>query len=82
MHLTLSQTPTNNDDLPSFLCRMQSNSDFIKNFAQKAPPLQKLTRKNTHFKWKSTHQQCFEELLQSFKKIHCLDTLTQKRKYL
>ena len=74
--------PTNNDDLLSFLCRMQSNSDFIENFAQKAPPLRELTRENTHFKWKSTHQQCFEELLQIFKKIHYLDTLTQKRKYL
>ena len=29
---------------------MQSNSDFIENFAQKAAPLQELTRKNTHFK--------------------------------
>ena len=29
---------------------MQSNSDFIENFAQKPAPLQELTRKNTHFK--------------------------------
>ena len=59
---------TNKDDLLSFLCKMQSNSDFIKNFAQKAAPLHELICKNTHFKWKLTHQQCFEELLQSFKK--------------
>ena len=28
--------PTNKDDLRSFICMMQSNSDFIKTFAQKA----------------------------------------------
>ena len=60
--------PTNKCDLYSFLCMMQSNSDFIENSAQKSAPLRELTRTNTHFKWKSTHQQCFEELLQSFKK--------------
>ena len=58
--------PTNKDDLPCFLCMMQSNYDFKENFAQKAVPLHELTHKNTHFKWKSIHQQCFEELLQSF----------------
>ena len=58
--------PTNKDDLPCFLCMMQSNYDFKENFAQKAVPLDELTHKNTHFKWKSIHQQCFEELLQSF----------------
>ena len=60
--------PTNKDDLLSFLCMMQCNSDFIENFAQKAVSLRELTIKNTHFKWKSAHQQCFEELLQSFLK--------------
>ena len=75
--------PTNKNDLLSFLCMMQSNSDLIDHFAQKAACLHELTHKNTHFKWKSTHQQCFEELLQNFKKIHCLDTLTHtQKKYL
>ena len=59
---------------------MQSNSDFIENFAQKAALFKVLTRKNTHFKWKSTHQQCFEELLQSFKKDILLRYFDTKKK--
>ena len=31
--------PTNKDGLVSFLCMMQSNSDFIENFAEKSAPL-------------------------------------------
>ena len=37
--LNFISAPTNKDDLISFLCRMQSNSNFIKTFAQKAAPL-------------------------------------------
>ena len=59
---------------------MQSNSDFIENFAQKAALFKVLTCKNTHFKWKSTHQQCFEELLQSFKKDILLRYFDTKKK--
>ena len=59
---------------------MQSNSDLIENFAQKPAPLQELTRKNTHFKQKLTHQQCFEELLQSFKKDTLLRYFDTKKK--
>ena len=60
--------PTNKDDLFSFLCMMQSNSDFIPNFAQKAAPLRELTYHNIHFKWKPIHQKCFESVIQDFKK--------------
>ena len=35
--------PFNKDDLTGFLCMMQSNTDFIENFAQKATPLWELT---------------------------------------
>ena len=72
--------PTNKDNLLSFLCMMQSNSDLIENFAQKAARLLELTHKNTHFRWKSTHQQCFEELLQSFKKNTLLRYFDTKKK--
>ena len=37
--LNFISAPTNRDDLISFLCMMQSNSNFIKTFAQKAAPL-------------------------------------------
>ena len=40
---------SNKDDLISFLCMMQSNTDF-ENFAQKAAPLWELTQNKTHFK--------------------------------
>ena len=72
--------PTNKDNLLSFLCMMQSNSDFIENFAQQTALLRVLTHKNTHFKWKLTHQQCFEELLQSFKKDTLLRYFDAKKK--
>ena len=39
-----------------------------------------MIRKNTHFKWKSTHQQCSEELLQSFKKYILLRYFDTKKK--
>ena len=55
--------PTNKDDLISFLCMMQSNSDFISNFAHKAAPLRAMTHHNIHFKWKPIHQKCFESLI-------------------
>lgn len=60
--------PTNKENLISFLCMMQSNSDFIENFAQKAAPLRELTKKNVHFKWETKHQKCFEKLVENFKK--------------
>ena len=34
--------PTNKDELISFLCIMQSNSDFIENFAQNSGTLREL----------------------------------------
>ena len=36
--------PSNKDDLIIFLCMMQSNADFIENFAQKTTSLQELTQ--------------------------------------
>ena len=46
---------------------MQSNSDFIKNFAKKAAPLRELTYKNANFEWTSIDQNCLENLVQSVK---------------
>ena len=66
--LNFVTAPTNKDDLIRFLCMMQSNSDFILNFAQKAAPLRGLTHHNIHFKWKPIHQKCFASLIQDLKK--------------
>lgn len=60
--------PTNKTDLISFLCMMQSNAEFIMNFAQKAALLRDLTKTRVHFKWKKEHQQCFDNLINDFKK--------------
>ena len=60
--------PTNKEELISYLCMMQSNSDFISNFSKKSAPLRQLTKGRTHFKWQNKHQVCFEELIMDFKK--------------
>ena len=70
--LNFITAPTNKDELISFLCMMQSNADFVENFAQKAAELRELTHKNAHFKWKPIHQKCFDNLVQSFKKTTLL----------
>ena len=45
------QAPTNKQELISFLCMMQSNADFIPNFAKKSSKLPELTRKRVRFRW-------------------------------
>ena len=60
--------PTSKEDRISFLCIMQSNADFIPNFAQKSAPLRHLTKGKVKFNWQDQHQQCFEELRHAFKK--------------
>ena len=41
----------------SFLCMMQSNSDFIPNFSKESGALRELTKENAHFKWGNKHQE-------------------------
>ena len=60
--------PNNKEELISFFCMMQSNSEFIENFAKKAAPLHDLTKGKTRFKWNYEHQQCFKMLVKEFKK--------------
>ena len=59
---------TNKEDLISFLCMMQSNADFIPNFAKKSALFRDLTKGRAKFKWTKEHQNCFEELTEAFKK--------------
>ena len=59
------------EELISFLCMMQLNSDFIPNFAKESGTLRELAKKNAHFKWVNEHQKCFECLIKYF----CKDTL-------
>ncbi len=60
--------PQNKPELISFLCMMQSNSDFIPQFAKKSAVLRELTKGDTTFSWEPKHQQCFDQLLKEFKK--------------
>ena len=60
--------PENKTELISFLCMMQSNSDFIPQFAKKSAILRDLTKGDASFKWESRHQRCFEQLVSDFKK--------------
>ena len=60
--------PKNKEELRSFLCMMQSVSDFIPEFSRKASVLRELLREKTHYRWEDSHQRCFEDLLSEFKK--------------
>ena len=60
--------PKNKEELKSFLCMMQSNADFIPNFAQISAKLRELTKDRIHFKWNKEHQTAFTTLLKAFKK--------------
>ena len=59
--------PQSKEELTSFLCMMQSNSDFIPNFARLAAPLRELTKKNVRFVWNKAHQTAYEVLIARFK---------------
>lgn len=61
------EEPKNKEELRSFLCMMQSNSDFIENFARISADLRELTRDRIHFRWEPKHQTAFTTLLTAFK---------------
>ena len=68
--------PTNKQDLISFLCMMQSNAEFISNFAKRSAKLRELIKGKVHFKWKNEHQECFDDILAAFKEdvlLHYFD---------
>ena len=60
--------PTNKEDLISFLYILQSNADFIPNFAKQPALIRDLTKGRAKFKWTKEHQDCFEEIIEIFKK--------------
>ena len=62
------ESPKNKEELISFLCMMQSNSDFIPNFAKRSARLRELTRGKTRFQWTNDHEKCFRSLLEAFRK--------------
>ena len=71
-HMT---TPKNKEELISFLCMMQSNSDFIEGFSQKTSTLRELTKKGTRFKWEKRHNDAFYSLIKAFREDTCFTAL-------
>lgn len=62
------ERPRNKDELHSFICMMQSVSEFIQSFSRKAAPLRELLNMKGRFKWEEQHQQSFNYLLEEFRK--------------
>lgn len=62
------QPPTNKQNIISFLCMMQSNSDFIPNFSRRSSKLRELSKGNVEFKWTIDHETCFKDLIEVFRK--------------
>ena len=59
--------PGDRDELISFLCMMQSNSEFMPNFARLSSPLRDMTKAGSRFKWTQDHQRCFNKIIEEFK---------------
>jgi hypothetical protein len=59
-------TPMNVKDVQSFLGFANFYRRFIKDFAKKAAPLTKLTKKDTPFVWNADCKRLFENLKEAF----------------
>ena len=59
-------SPTNKEELISFLSMMQSNSEFTANFSQKSAVLRGLSKSKTKFEQKKESEECCLALLKEF----------------
>ena len=48
--------PKNRSELKSFMCKMQSNSEFIPNFSKNTPALREHLNNDKHYKWAEAYQ--------------------------
>ena len=76
-HIT---SPKTKEELISFICMMQSNSEFIPNFSKKTAILRTLTKGNAKFEWNDTHQLCFNDLINDFKAASLLHYFDMNKK--
>ena len=60
--------PKNRRELKSFICVMQSNSDFIPDFLKSISRLRELLKSGKQYKWTDTYQNVFKNVLDKFKK--------------
>ena len=54
--------PESKSELMSFLCMLQSNSEFIPNLSKETVHLREMTKKNVRFRWNKQCQKEFEKL--------------------
>ncbi|KAJ2927267.1 hypothetical protein H1R20_g9829, partial [Candolleomyces eurysporus] len=62
-------------DVRSFLGTIGTFRIFIKDFAKRAEPIQRLTRKETHFKWEEEQELAMEDLKKAVREAPCLRSL-------
>ena len=72
--------PQNKEELVSFICMMQSNSEFMPNFARLSSPLRELTMAKVKFTWGKTQQECFMKLIDEFKQSSLLQYFDMNKK--
>lgn len=70
--LKQAPSPQNKYELNSFLCMARSNQDFIPSFAARTAALRELTKKHTHFKWTTKHEEEFTDIRNSMVKSMAL----------
>ena len=73
-------SPKSKEELISFICMMQANSEFIPNFSKKSAILRELTKGNQKFEWKKEHESCFVELINEFKAASLLQYFDMNKK--
>ena len=61
--LTEADRPRSKEELISFICMLQANSEFIPNLPRYTRKLRELMKKNTPFIWTSEHEEEFKEVL-------------------
>ena len=59
--------PKSKDELKSFLCMNQSNSDFIPCFSKRVDILRNLLHSKQRFRWAPEHQVAFNDVIAGFK---------------
>ena len=60
--LTTAERPKSKSEVMSFLCMVQSCTEFIPNLARKTTNLRRMTQKSTRFNWTTECQKEFNEL--------------------
>ena len=64
--LSEAEKPKSKEELTSFICMLQANSEFIPNLPRYTTKLRELMKKNAQFIWTSEHEQEFNEVKKQF----------------